>query len=166
MLNFFFPFLNTAAQPNPEPEAAAVQKTRQRSETATPEHSDHLTSPEPVPQPQAPRRKSAGSSAKRATKPAGRVGGRKDFAGRGRTKQQPKQGEPQATRSAPVSKQPEVAEAPQEPVLVEASQSASKRVERGARAGRWGTNAHRRSPSAASLPAGQRWKRRLPRASW
>jgi hypothetical protein len=165
MLNFFFPFLNTAAQPNPEPEAAAVQKTRQRSETATPEHSDHLTSPEPVPQPQAPRRKSAGSSAKRATKPAGRVGGRKDFAGRGRTKQ-PKQGEPQATRSAPVSKRPEVAEAPQEPVLVEASQSASKRVERGARAGRWGTNAHRRSPSAASLPAGQRWKRRLPRASW
>jgi hypothetical protein len=166
MLNFFFPFLNTTAQPNPEPEPAAVQKTRQRAETATPGHSDHLPGPDPVPQPQAPHRKSAGSSAKRATKPAGQVRAKKVVAGRGRTKQQPKQGEPQATRSAPVSKRPEVAEAPQQPVLVEAGQAASKRVERGARAGRWGTNAHRRSSSAASLPAGQRWKRRLPRASW
>src|SRR3954466_13723936 len=83
MLNFFFPFLNTAAQPNPEPEAAAVQKTRQRVEPATPEHSDHLPSPDPVPQPQAPHRKSAGSSAKRATKPVGQVRAKKVVAGRG-----------------------------------------------------------------------------------
>jgi hypothetical protein len=160
MLNFFFPFLNTTAQPNPEPEQ------NQHAETAIPDPSDYLTGPDPAPQPQAPDRKSAGSSAKRATKPAGQVRAKKVVAGRRRTKQQPKQGEPQATRSAPVSEPPEVAEPPRQPVLVENSQSASKRVERGARVGRWGANGHRRSSSAASLPVGQRWKRRLPRASW
>src|SRR4051794_34661966 len=78
MLNFFFPFLNTAAQPNREPEG----KTRRHAETATPEHSHRLTSPDPVPPPQAPRRKSAGSNAKRATKPAGKAGAKKVVAGR------------------------------------------------------------------------------------
>src|SRR4051812_49463436 len=85
MLNFFFPFVNAAAQPKPEAEISPAPDAPQNPETATPDHGDDLASPAPMSQPQAPRRTRGSSSAARASKPAGQTSTKKAAAGLRRT---------------------------------------------------------------------------------
>ena len=166
MLNFFFPFVNAAAQPKPEAEISPAPDTPRDPERATPDHGADLASPAPMSQPQAPRRTSGSSSATRARKPAGQTGTKKAAAGRHRTRRQPEGIEASTAGQGSALQQPAIDQAPQPSTLAEAAEPAPKTVGRGARVGRWVKSAHRRSASAPSLPAGQRWKRRLPRASW
>ena len=166
MLNFFFPFLNPAAQPTPAAEAAPAPEGSEGLEAAIPEHGHNLASPAPVPSPKAPRRKSSGSKAKRARKSAGQTDTKKVMAGQRQSTRRSKRAEVRSGGQDAASQRSEVKEAPQDPVLVEAVESAPKAVEPRARSRKWGTHARRRGSSASSLPPGQHWKRRLPRASW
>ena len=156
MLNLFFPFLTSVAQPKPDAETSPARDEYQASD-ATPERSDALASPAP------PTKAQASSQARQR---AGQAASKKAAAVKRQKKRPLKEAEPRSAGEAPVSKRPKVVEAPQLPVRAEATEPAPKRVERGGRTGKWSTNAHRRSTSAAPLPAGQRWKRRLPRAIW
>jgi len=166
MLNFFFPFLSPPAQATPAAEAAPALDGSAGLEAAILEHGRNLASPAPMPLPKPPQRKSSGSKATRARKTAVQTDAKNVMAGQRQSTRQPKGAETRSTRPNPASQRPEVKEATQDPVLVEAVESAPKTVERRARPRKWGTNAQRRSSSASLLPAGQRWKRRLPRASW
>jgi hypothetical protein len=166
MLNFFFPFLSPAAQPTPAAEAAPAPEGNEDLEAASPEHGRDLASPAPVPSPKAPRRKSSGSKATQARMAAGQSDPKKVVAGQRQSTRKPKGAETRSTRPNPASQGPEVEKSTQRPMLVEVVEPPPKTVEQGVRPRKWGPNAQRRGASASSLPAGQRWKRRLPRASW
>jgi len=164
MLNFFFPFLSPAAQPTPAAEVAPAPEGNEDLEAANPEHGRNLASPAPMPSPKAPRRKSSGSKATRGRKSAEQSDVKKVMAGQRESTRRSKGAEVRSRGEDAASQRSEVKEAPQDPVLVDAVESAPKTVERRARPRKWGPNAQRRGSSASLLPAGQRWKRRLPRA--
>src|SRR3954469_18517414 len=106
-----------------------------------------------------------GSSSARAKHAAPPTHGEKVGAGLRQTKRL-KKGEARSENEAFGTARPEATEPHEARMVVEAGQPAAKKVERGGRRGRWVTTPRGRTDSASSLPAGQRWKRRLPRASW
>jgi len=164
MLNLFFPFLNLGSQPAPKAETASPADPRAGPEMEMPERGG--ADPVPEEHPRARRRKNGRSSKRQARKAADQTGTGQIVAGQHRT-ERPEQAEARSTNQVPGSIVPEFETTPQaqDPVRVEATRPAPTRVERGIRTGRWGTTAHDRTGSASSLPAGQRWKRRLPPAS-
>ena len=160
MLNLFFPFLNIGSQPKPQAETSPAPETGGDPERNEPERSNDLASAAPVQQPEAPRRKNGSSSTARAKTAADHTGTAKAVAGHRRTKR-PKEAEASGSALSEAEK------AHDDPMLIETARpEKAMRVQQGGRTGRWGATAHGRSASASSLPAGQRWKRRLPRASW
>jgi hypothetical protein len=160
MLNLFFPFLNIGSQPKPRAVDSPAPETRGEPERNDPERSNELASAAPVQQPEASRRENGSSRNARAKKAADHTGTGKAVAGGRRTKR-PKEAE------ASGSTRPEAEKAHEDPVLIETARPEKPmRVKPGGRAGKWSTTLHGDAASASSLPAGQRWKRRLPRASW
>lgn len=162
MLNLFFPFLNVGAQPKPNAETSPDLDKSPGPGATGPEHGDDVAGHQPVPELQAPRRKSSSARAKHAARP---THGEKVGAGPRQTKRL-KKGEARSENEAFGTARPEATEPHEARMVVEAGQPAAKKVERGGRRGRWVTTKRGRTDSASSLPAGQRWKRRLPRASW
>jgi len=161
MLNLFFPFLNIGSQPTPKAETSPAD-SHGSPEMNISERSNDLGGPPLEEHARTPRRRNERSSTKKAEKPADQTGTGHARAGQRRTKRL-KQAEAEQLR--PGSTGPDDEKTPEVPVLVEAARPAPMRVERGGRAGKWGTTVHGRTGSASSLPAGQRWKRRLPPAS-
>jgi len=162
MLNLFFPFLNFGSQTAPKAETSPAD-SRGGPEMNISERSDDLGCAAPEEHARAPRRKNERSSTKKAETPADQAGTGQAISGQRRTKR-PKKVEAEQLRP-PGSTGPDVEKTPQDPVRVEAARPAPMRVERGGRTGKWGTTVHGRTVAASSLPAGQRWKRRLPPAS-
>ena len=162
MLNLFFPFLNVGAQPKPNAETSPDLDKSPGPGTTGPEHGDDVAGHQPVPELQTPRRTSSSARAKHAALP---THGEKVGAGPRQTKRL-KKGEARSDNEAVGTARPEATEPHGAPMVVKAGQPTAKKVERGGRRGRWVTTPRGRTDSASSLPAGQRWKRRLPRASW
>jgi len=162
MLNLFFPFLNIDSQPNPKAETSPDLDRSLGPGTNGPEHGGDVAGPLPAGDLQAPRRRSSSARAKVAARP---TGGEKV----GTDQRQPKRlkkAEVRSKNGAAGTPRPEATEPHETPAVAEAGQPEAKKVGRGGRRGRWVTTARGRTASASSLPAGQRWKRRLPRASW
>ena len=80
MLNLFFPFLNVGAQPKPNAETSPDLDKSPGPGATGPEHGDDVAGHQPVPELQAPRRKSSSARAKHAAPPTRRRKGRRGSA--------------------------------------------------------------------------------------